>query len=272
MPGPGQAGWKYREQQPAAVTRVAVALGAQGASEHEKTPLPSRTSRAPHLAPCRSLSGPAPRAAMNHSPLKTALAYECFQDQDNSTLALPSDLRIKTGTSGQQRVQEQVMMTVKRQKPKTSQSSTPSHSNRGKGRMRAWPGGGARGARRPQQRSPRRRVYCAAAARRRAHGVGGWRRGGRRSQGRSRGPGLSLPRPAPGNCLRVLSYPVARGRAPPSPRPILPGLSCGISVAGGVRREGGAWLPDGQGVTETRVEAQEGRAAGEVAQGADKPL
>ncbi|XP_065735582.1 plakophilin-1 [Phocoena phocoena] len=68
---------------------------------------------------------------MNHSPLKTALAYECFQDQDNSTLALPSDLRIKTGTSGQQRVQEQVMMTVKRQKPKTSQSSTPSHSNRG---------------------------------------------------------------------------------------------------------------------------------------------
>ncbi|XP_007456202.1 PREDICTED: plakophilin-1 isoform X2 [Lipotes vexillifer] len=68
---------------------------------------------------------------MNHSPLKTALAYECFQDQDNSTLALPSDLKIKTGTSGQQRVQEQVMMTVKRQKPKTSQSSTLSHSNRG---------------------------------------------------------------------------------------------------------------------------------------------
>ncbi|XP_030700234.1 plakophilin-1 [Globicephala melas] len=68
---------------------------------------------------------------MNHSPLKTALAYECFQDQDNSTLALPSDLKIKTGTSGQQRVQEQVMMTVKRQKSKTSQSSTPSHSIRG---------------------------------------------------------------------------------------------------------------------------------------------
>lgn len=43
-------------------------------------------------------------------------------------------------------------------------------------------------------------------------------------------------------------------------------------MAGGVRGEGGAWLPDGQGVTETRVEAQEGRAAGEVAQGADKPL
>lgn len=75
---------------------------------------------------------------MNHSPLKTALAYECFQDQDNSTLALPSDQKMKTGTSGRQRVQEQVMMTVKRQKSKSSQSSTLSHSNRGKGRMPAW--------------------------------------------------------------------------------------------------------------------------------------
>lgn len=69
---------------------------------------------------------------LNHSPLKTALAYECFQDQDNSTLALPSDQKMKTGTSGNQRVQEQVMMTVKRQKPKSSQSSTLTHSNRGK--------------------------------------------------------------------------------------------------------------------------------------------
>ncbi|XP_036613243.1 plakophilin-1 [Trichosurus vulpecula] len=68
---------------------------------------------------------------LNHSPLKTALAYECFQDQDNSTLALPSDQKMKTGTSGSQRVQEQVMMTVKRQKPKSSQSSTLTHSNRG---------------------------------------------------------------------------------------------------------------------------------------------
>ncbi|XP_057583632.1 plakophilin-1 [Hippopotamus amphibius kiboko] len=68
---------------------------------------------------------------MNHSPLKTALAYECFQDQDNSTLALPSDQKMKTGTSGRQRVQEQVMMAVKRQKSKSSQASTLSHSNRG---------------------------------------------------------------------------------------------------------------------------------------------
>ncbi|ELK19085.1 Plakophilin-1 [Pteropus alecto] len=68
---------------------------------------------------------------MNHSPLKTALAYECFQDQDNSTLALPSDQKMKTGTSGRQRVQEQVLMTVRRQKSKSSQSSTLSHSNRG---------------------------------------------------------------------------------------------------------------------------------------------
>lgn len=74
---------------------------------------------------------------MNHSPLKTALAYECFQDQDNSTLALPSDQKMKTGTSGRQRVQEQVMMTVKRQKSKSSQSSTLSHSNRGKARPRS---------------------------------------------------------------------------------------------------------------------------------------
>lgn len=70
---------------------------------------------------------------MNHSPLKTALAYECFQEQDNSTLALPSDQKMKTGTSGRQRVQEQVLMTVRRQKSKSSQSSTLSHSNRGKG-------------------------------------------------------------------------------------------------------------------------------------------
>ncbi|ELW57728.1 Plakophilin-1 [Tupaia chinensis] len=75
---------------------------------------------------------------MNHSPLKTALAYECFQDQDNSTLALPSDQKMKTGTSGRQRVQEQVMMTVKRQKSKSSQSSTLSHSNRGKGSAPAY--------------------------------------------------------------------------------------------------------------------------------------
>nr|KAF6399939.1 plakophilin 1 [Molossus molossus] len=68
---------------------------------------------------------------MNHSPLKTALAYECFPNQDNSTLALPSDQKMKTGTSGKQRVQEQVMMTVKRQKSKSSQSSTLTHSNRG---------------------------------------------------------------------------------------------------------------------------------------------
>ncbi|KAI5168896.1 plakophilin-1 [Manis pentadactyla] len=68
---------------------------------------------------------------MNHSPLKTALAHECFSDQDNSTLALPSDQKMKTGTSGRQRVQEQVMMTVKRQKSKSSQASTLSHSNRG---------------------------------------------------------------------------------------------------------------------------------------------
>lgn len=187
---------------------MVVALWAQGASEHEKTPLPTRTSRAPHLAPCRSPSGPAPRAAMNHSPLKTALAYECFQDQDNSTLALPSDLKIKTGTSGQQRVQEQVMMTVKRQKPKTSQSSTPSHSIRGKGRMRAWPGGGARGARRPQQRSPPPPgLLCSRrwAARSRCWGVG------------ARWETQSGPFSGP----RAFSSPACSGEL--SPRPVLPG-------------------------------------------------
>ncbi|XP_054432401.1 plakophilin-1 [Pteronotus mesoamericanus] len=68
---------------------------------------------------------------MNHSPLKTALAYECFQNQDNSTLALPSDQKMKMGASGSQRVQEQVMMTARRHKTKSSQSSTLSHSNRG---------------------------------------------------------------------------------------------------------------------------------------------
>ncbi|XP_060628530.1 plakophilin-1 [Anolis sagrei] len=73
---------------------------------------------------------------MLHSPapLKTALAYECFQDQANSTLALPSDHKLKTRGTGKQRVQEQVMMTVKRQKQKTSLSSASNaagHSNRG---------------------------------------------------------------------------------------------------------------------------------------------
>ncbi|XP_006038488.1 plakophilin-1 isoform X1 [Alligator sinensis] len=67
---------------------------------------------------------------MLHSPLKTALAYECFQDQASSTLALPSDHKLKTKGTGKQRVQEQVMMTVKRQKQK-SLSSSMSHSNRG---------------------------------------------------------------------------------------------------------------------------------------------
>lgn len=70
--------------------------------------------------------------AMLHSPLKTALAYECFQDQASSTLALPSDHKLKTKGTGKQRVQEQVMMTVKRQKQKSSVSSSVGHSNRGK--------------------------------------------------------------------------------------------------------------------------------------------
>ncbi|XP_026536630.1 plakophilin-1 [Notechis scutatus] len=71
---------------------------------------------------------------MLHSPLKTALAYECFQDQANSTLALPSDHKLKTRGTGKQRVQEQVMMTVKRQKQKSSLSSASNaagQSNRG---------------------------------------------------------------------------------------------------------------------------------------------
>lgn len=106
----------------------ALTLWPQGAAERQE---PS----APHLAALRSprQRARASAATMNHSPLKTALAYECFQDQDNSTLALPSDQKMKTGTSGRQRVQEQVLMTVKRQKSKSSQSSTLSHSNRGKG-------------------------------------------------------------------------------------------------------------------------------------------
>ena len=68
---------------------------------------------------------------MLHSPLKTALASECFQDQASSTLALPSDHKLKTKGTGKQRVQEQVMMTVKRQKQKSSVSSSVGHSNRG---------------------------------------------------------------------------------------------------------------------------------------------
>lgn len=65
------------------------------------------------------------------SPLKTALAPEFFGWQNESSLALPSDMYLKSGSSGDQRVKEQVMMTVKRQKPKTS-SSTMNYANRGK--------------------------------------------------------------------------------------------------------------------------------------------
>lgn len=78
---------------------------------------------------------------MLHSPLKTALAYECFQDQASSTLALPSDHKLKTKGTGKQRVQEQVMMTVKRQKQKSSVSSSVGHSNRGKVPQRGGPSG-----------------------------------------------------------------------------------------------------------------------------------
>lgn len=126
---------------------------------------------------------------MNHSPLKTALAYECFQEQDNSTLALPSDQKMKTGTSGRQRVQEQVLMTVRRQKSKSSQSSTLSHSNRGKGCARAR--AHARGLRRVRAGSVR---PCPAAGR---AGPRFWERGGAGEAGLRRTkperPALSRP-------------------------------------------------------------------------------
>nr|XP_033774905.1 plakophilin-1 isoform X2 [Geotrypetes seraphini] len=58
------------------------------------------------------------------APLKTALAYDVFQGQNDSSLAVPSDKLLLNRTSGDQRVKEQVMMTVRRQKPRSSQSST----------------------------------------------------------------------------------------------------------------------------------------------------
>ncbi|KAG8588999.1 hypothetical protein GDO81_006205 [Engystomops pustulosus] len=64
------------------------------------------------------------------SPLKTALASEVFLWQNESSLAVPSDNRLRSGASGDQRVKEQVMMTVRRQKPKTSQSSTLNYGSR----------------------------------------------------------------------------------------------------------------------------------------------
>lgn len=66
------------------------------------------------------------------SPMKTALASEVFVWQNESSLALPSDMHVRSGTSRDQRVKEQVLMTVKRQKPRSSQSSTMNHGNRGK--------------------------------------------------------------------------------------------------------------------------------------------
>lgn len=144
-----EPGRRRQEQQPGALTRTS-ALWPKGAAERRtgarSHPGSHSRSPGPHSHP--RLPWPAPPATMNHSPLKTALAYECFQDQDNSTLALPSDQKMKTGTSGRQRVQEQVMMTVKRQKSKSSQSSTLSHSNRGKGARAAR---GALGTVRPSR-------------------------------------------------------------------------------------------------------------------------
>lgn len=65
------------------------------------------------------------------APLKTALAYEFFQGQNDSSLALPSDKKLINGMSGDQRVKEQVLMTVRRQKPRSSASSTMGTSYRG---------------------------------------------------------------------------------------------------------------------------------------------
>ncbi|XP_069801607.1 plakophilin-1 [Dendropsophus ebraccatus] len=62
------------------------------------------------------------------SPLKTALASEVFLWQNESSLAVPSDNRLRSGASGDQRVKEQVLMTVRRQKPRPSQS--PGYSSR----------------------------------------------------------------------------------------------------------------------------------------------
>ncbi|KAM4796574.1 plakophilin-1 [Rhinophrynus dorsalis] len=65
------------------------------------------------------------------SPLKTALPSDVFQWQNESSLAVPSDKYLRSGGSGDQRVKEQVMMTVRRQKPRNSQSSTLTYGNRG---------------------------------------------------------------------------------------------------------------------------------------------
>ncbi|XP_066456418.1 plakophilin-1 [Eleutherodactylus coqui] len=64
------------------------------------------------------------------SPLKTALQPEVFLWQNESSLAVPSDNRLRSGASGDQRVKEQVMMTVRRQKPRSSQSSTLNYGTR----------------------------------------------------------------------------------------------------------------------------------------------
>lgn len=135
-----------RAEAPGAAAGPARGPSLYGHRQPLKRPEPAPPPPAPRAAPLAP-AGPRASAAMNPSPLKTALAYECFQDQDNSTLALPSDQKMKTGTSGRQRVQEQVMMTVKRQKSKSSQSSTLSHSNRGKRSVRPAPE--RRGRRRP---------------------------------------------------------------------------------------------------------------------------
>ena len=200
---------------------------------------------------------------MNHSPLKTALAYECFQDQDNSTLALPSDQKMKTGTSGRQRVQEQVMMTVKRQKSKSSQSSTLSHSNRGKGRMPAWPFAppDARGARVPIWGRGAGSARSAPAAPRPS------------GPPCSRGPDRAAADSQDGPLVQGFSSPAGSGGLSPSPippsrswscaphpsHPNVHGLSCGVPVRGG----GGAQCLAGMGgESQSRTEPRRGAHSG----------
>ncbi|XP_041439731.1 plakophilin-1 isoform X2 [Xenopus laevis] len=58
------------------------------------------------------------------SPLKTALASDVFLWPNESSLAVPSDKCLRGGVSKDQRVKEQVMMTVKRHKSRSSTSNS----------------------------------------------------------------------------------------------------------------------------------------------------
>lgn len=171
------------------------------------------------------------------------------------------------------------MMTVKRQKSKSSQSSTLSHSNRGKGRTPAWPFAPPRRASQVAGRGARASPSGGAGQgprgglQRRALPPGPpWSRGPDRSatdsQGRPRVQGFSSPAGS-GGLSPGRSCPAARGRASLTPpAPTFTDLAVG-SQSGAER--GAQCLAGMGGESRSPPRTQEGRSLREPGTGGRRP-